>query len=228
MSNNFVKPDELIAYILQKSQGLPEGKRFILGIVGYPGAGKSTTANYLAAALNRLNGDEGALAVVVPMDGFHRYNAELRKLNLFELKGVPDSFDGQAFVDLLRTIRSRGDISIGCPCFDRAIEEPTPDAIQVMPLPQHKIVIVEGNYLLLSEAPWDQIASILDECWFVESDRALIEERLLQRHIAGGRDPAAARAKMESTDLPNADLINASKGRAQRIIAMPPLDRCGD
>jgi len=83
--------------------------------------------------------------------------------------------------------------------------------------------VVEGNYLLLDRAPWNQIATILDECWFIESDRPLIEERLLARHIKGGRDAIAARAKMESTDLPNADLIEKTKPRAQRVISLPPL-----
>jgi len=213
-------PQSLIDELVAKGrQAKLAETRYIIGLVGDPGAGKSTTAALLVDGVNLKLKDA---AVVVPMDGFHRYNAELRRLNLFELKGVPDSFDGEAFVAVLQKIRHDTKAeTIGVPAFDRAIEEPEPDAIKVRA--HHKIIVVEGNYLLLDRAPWNQIPAILDECWFIESDRGLIEERLLARHIKGGRDANAARAKMESTDLPNADLIEKTKTRAQRVISLPHL-----
>jgi len=212
----------LIDELVEKGRALPSDQRFILGLVGDPGAGKSTTARLLVEGVNSKIKD---VAIVVPMDGYHRYNAELRQLNLFELKGVPDSFDAEAFVAMLQSLRHQcvpnkpgHTAPIGVPAFDRAIEEPEQNAIQVKV--EHKIIVVEGNYLLLDRPPWNKIPPLLDECWFIESERGVIEERLLARHIRGGRDAAAARAKMESTDLPNADLIEATKCRAQRVIAL--------
>ncbi len=194
----------------------------MLGLIGYPGAGKSTTANFLVDGVNRAKNGAGEVAVVVPMDGFHRYNSQLKELNLFHLKGVPDSFDGQAFVDLLGKIRQDRASTIGCPCFDRAIEEPTPDAIMIKP--EHKLVVVEGNYLLLDRPPWDKARANLDEVWFIDCDMDEVVSRLKVRHAAGGRDPEAARIKMESTDLPNAKLIESTRKSADRVIALPRLE----
>jgi pantothenate kinase len=187
--------------------------RFMLGIAGYPAAGKTTTAQNLVDALNSISRE---VACAVPMDGFHHYNAQLEKLGLSALKGVPASFDATAFIELLNHLRHHDDLTIGAPAFDRAIEEPSPNAILVRP--NHKIIVVEGNYLLLDESPWRQIRDILNQIWFVDSDFATIQPRLLERHIKGGRSPQAARLKMESTDLPNARLIEASRKNADRII----------
>jgi pantothenate kinase len=213
---------QLAQIVMKKADG---AGRFMLGIAGYPGAGKSTSAAALVEALNAAAGKEekAPAAVVVPMDGFHRYNAELQALDLLPLKGVPASFDADAFVALLRRIKKAGTTgdTVTCPSFDRAIEEPAPDTISVRP--QHKIIVVEGNYLLLDSAPWNEIPEILDEIWFIDCPLSQIEPRLLARHIAGGRDEAGARTKMESTDLPNAKLIEASRRRADRIVSPPPL-----
>jgi pantothenate kinase len=214
-------PLKLVAELSDKARSLPEGSRFMLGLIGYPGAGKSTTANFLAAGINNAQNGAGEIAVVVPMDGFHRYNSQLKEMNLFELKGVPDSFDAEAFADLLARLRAGADKTIHCPCFDRAIEEPTPDAIAVRP--EHKMVLVEGNYLLLDRAPWDRVRTSLDEVWFIDCDMSEVQARLRQRHAAGGRDPEAARIKMESTDLPNAKLIESTRKNADRVITLPQL-----
>jgi pantothenate kinase len=180
----------------------------------------------LVAGVNKTQVAEGKgmseIAVVVPMDGFHRYNKELKELQLFELKGVPDSFDAQAFVKLLSRIKEDRGGTIGCPCFDRDIEEPTPDAIQVKPA--HKIVVVEGNYLLLDKSPWDEVRPLLDQVWFIDCDMSEVESRLRARHHKGGRDPEAASIKMESTDLPNARLIEKTRASADRVIRLPKLD----
>jgi pantothenate kinase len=142
-------------------------------------------------------------------------NAKLKALGLWELKGIPETFEAQSFVDLLKHIKSAPEQKIGCPAFDRTIEEPTENAIWIQP--HHKLVIVEGNYLLLESEPWKQIANILDQIWFIASEEETLKPRLLERHIAGGREKEAAREKMESTDLPNARLINAGKKRAHFV-----------
>jgi pantothenate kinase len=193
----------------------------MLGLIGYPGAGKSTTAKLLVDGVNKAQNGGGEIAVVVPMDGFHRYNSQLREMNLFELKGVPDSFDAEAFAELLSRVRAGKGKTVLCPCFDRAIEEPTPDAIAVKP--EHKMVVVEGNYLLLDRSPWDRVRQNLDETWFIDCDMQQVESRLRLRHAAGGRDTEAARIKMESTDLPNAKLIESTRKSADRVISLPQL-----
>ena len=204
---------EIYLRVCGESKCAAQAPRLMLGIAGYPAAGKTTTAAWLVEALNQIEKD---VAIAVPMDGFHHYNKQLAKLGLSALKGVPASFDATAFIELLNHLRHHDDLDIGCPAFDRAIEEPTANAIVVRP--NHKIIVVEGNYLLLDESPWRQIRDVLDQIWFVDSDFATIEPRLLERHIKGGRSPEAARIKVESTDLPNARLIEASRVNAARII----------
>lgn len=33
---------------------------------------------------------------------------------------------------------------------------------------RHKIVLIEGIYLLLNTPPWDQLANLFNEKWFIE------------------------------------------------------------
>ena len=185
------------------------GARRILGLVGVPGAGKSTLAARLAVFV-------GAEAVVVPMDGFHLANAELARLGRRERKGAPDTFDAAGFVALLRRLRDPAEgETVYAPAFHREIEEAVAGEIAVpagLPL-----VITEGNYLLL-DGPWAAVRPLLDEVWFVEGDEPVRQERLLARHVAHGRTPEAARAWIASTDEPNADLIRHSRERADWVV----------
>jgi pantothenate kinase len=190
---------------------LASGTRRVLGIVGPPGAGKSTLAQMLRDAWP-------GVVQVVPMDGFHLANAELARLGRAQRKGAPDTFDAAGFVALLRRLREQrvGDEIVYAPEFRREIEEPVAGAIAV--LPATRMVVTEGNYLLMDEAPWGQIDGLLDDSWYVEIAPALRRERLLARHVQFGRNAAAAEEWMRSTDEPNAQRIEATKHRARAIV----------
>ena len=182
------------------------GQRRLLGLVGPPGAGKSTLAAALQAALP-------AVTQVVPMDGFHLANASLERLGRRQRKGAPDTFDASGFAALLRRLRAQapGEL-VYAPEFRREIEEPVAGAIAVPA--ETPLLIVEGNYLLLDEGDWAPVAGLLDEVWYVDVDDALRLPRLIARHQRFGRSPEAARAWVEATDEPNARRIAASRGRA--------------
>jgi pantothenate kinase len=184
-------PKELYNALLNKVSELGESQRMLLGIAGFPASGKSTLAKDLAKGINKDL--KGKVAIVVPMDGFHRSNAELKAWGIWELKGIPDSFNPEAFVNLLTGLREHTNSQVGCPAFDRKIEEPSDNAILVQP--HHKLVIVEGNYLLLANGTWGKIKPLLDETWYIESNFQKIEPRLLERHIKGGRSPKKQGAK---------------------------------
>lgn len=189
---------------------LADGRRKLLGLVGAPGAGKSTLAQVIADAL-------GARAQVVPMDGFHLAQAELERLGRAARKGAPDTFDSAGYVALLRRLRDqRGDEIVYAPAFRREIEEPIAGAIAV--LPQTQLVITEGNYLLLDQGPWAGVAALLDASWYVEVDDALRRARLVRRHEQFGRGPQDARDWEAATDEPNARRIAATRGRAQHVL----------
>ncbi len=189
---------------------LAAGGRRLLGLVGAPGAGKSTLAE---ALLERY----GAVAQVVPMDGFHLANVELERLGRAARKGAPDTFDAAGYVALLKRLRMPAPYeTVYAPAFRREIEEPIAGAIAV--LPETRLVITEGNYLLLDEPPWDAVAGLLDDCWYVDVDDALRRERLVARHMRHGRDAAAALAWVEHTDEPNARRIAATRPRARAVL----------
>lgn len=185
------------------------GPRQLLGIVGAPGVGKSTTAVLLAEAL----GDRAAL---VPMDGFHLADAELRRLGRHERKGAIDTFDGAGYVALLRRLRSPGRVTVYAPEFRREIEEPVAGAIPVPP--EVRLIITEGNYLLVPDGPWAEVRGLLDEAWFLKIDDDLRLRRLTQRHVRFGRAPAEASARARGNDQVNATLIEATAARADLII----------
>jgi pantothenate kinase len=188
------------------------GRRKLLGLVGAPGAGKST----LAAALLQAVGAERAQ--VVPMDGFHLANVELQRLGRTARKGAPDTFDSAGYVALLQRLREQrpdGDI-VYAPEFRREIEEPVAGAIAVLPTTQ--LVITEGNYLLHDAGPGAGVAALLDETWYVDIDDAVREARLVRRHQQFGRSAEQARAWVDSTDAPNARLIAATRARAQHLL----------
>ncbi|RQO51628.1 nucleoside/nucleotide kinase family protein [Variovorax sp. KBW07] len=191
---------------------LADGRRKLLGLVGAPGAGKSTVAE----AIRRSLGDR---AQVVPMDGFHLANVELQRLGRADRKGAPDTFDSAGYVALLQRLREQrpdGNI-VYAPEFRREIEEPIAGAIAVLPSTQ--LVITEGNYLLHDAGPWAGAAAMLDEVWYVDIDDAVREQRLVQRHQQFGRSAEAARDWVASTDAPNARLIAATRARAHHVLA---------
>jgi len=183
------------------------GRRCLLGIVGPPGAGKST----LAAALQSAS---PVPSQVVPMDGFHLANSELVRLGRSHRKGAPDTFDADGFVALLKRLRQQSVTeTVYAPEYRREIEEAVAGAVAIPPTVP--LLIVEGNYLLLDEDPWTSIAALLDETWYLNVDNTLRRQRLTARHEHFGRSPQAARAWAEQTDEPNARRIAACKSRAQ-------------
>lgn len=191
----------------ERLDALMEGSgRRVLGIAGLPGAGKSTLVAQLLAHV-------GSGAVGVPMDGFHLANAELARLDRAARKGASDTFDAAGYVALLRRLRAPvpGE-TVYAPAFHREIEEPVAGEIAVPA--DTRLVITEGNYLLLDEGPWKDVRGLLDEVWFVDVDDAQRQEQLLARHMRYGRSRQQALDWIENTDEPNARRIALTASRA--------------
>lgn len=189
---------------------LAAGGRVILGLVGTPGAGKSTLAQALASAL-------GARAVVVPMDGFHLAQAELARLGRADRKGAPDTFDAGGYAALLRRLaQPQPGETVYAPEFRREIEEPVAGAIAVPA--EVPLVITEGNYLLMDDGPWAAVRPLLTEAWYVQGDEPTRLQRLIARHEHFGRSPEAARAWVARSDEPNARRIEATRARADWVV----------
>ncbi len=194
-------------------------RRFVLGIVGTPGAGKSTLAEQLAEKINGAVGETG-FAVVLAMDGFHLPNAELDARGMRPRKGSPPSYDAKGFVELIRAAREQqadGE-PIGVPAYCREIHEPVPDAFSIQPM--CGLVIVEGQYLLLDEPPWADIKGLLDEAWYIDLDPETSMARTKARHERGGCTAEQAQRKIDGNDRPNARLIETTRPRADRIVTL--------
>jgi pantothenate kinase len=194
---------------IERARGLAAGgRRTLLGITGPPGAGKSTLARAIAAAL-------GDRARVVGMDGFHLAQAELVRLGRQDRKGALDTFDGAGYVALLRRLRATEDV-VYAPEFRRDLEEPINAAVAVprdVPL-----VITEGNYLLVDEGPWAQVRGLLDQAWYVMQDEETRLRLLIARHIAFGKEPEHARDWVLRSDQRNAELVATTRGRADALV----------
>jgi pantothenate kinase len=186
--------------------------RFLIGIVGKPGAGKSTLSAYL---LEELRSSE---VTVVPMDGYHLSNAVLQELGRADRKGAPDTFDIAGFAYLLQRIRNEKSVDVYYPVFDRSIEESI--AAQGVVTKETKVVIVEGNYLLHDSGGWEEIAELLDELWFIDVDDEKRLERLIARHIAYGKSSADAQSWSRGSDEVNARTIATGRSRAHAVIAL--------
>jgi pantothenate kinase len=190
-------------------QHAADGRRRLIGITGPPGGGKSTLAE-------RIVQDLGAHARLIKMDGFHLAQAELVRLGRQDRKGAIDTFDAAGNVALLRRLRDDTDDVVYAPEFRREIEEPIAGAVAVrrdVPL-----IVTEGNYLLVDAGEWKQVRALLDEVWYVTTAEETRLRWLIQRHIDYGKPPDAARAWVLGTDQRNAELVEATRSRADELI----------
>ncbi|MER6073414.1 nucleoside/nucleotide kinase family protein [Streptomyces sp. NPDC001817] len=200
--------------LLDRARGLVrDGRRALLGIAGSPGAGKTTLAEHLVRA---LNADGPPRAAHVPMDGFHLADAELDRLGRRDRKGAPDTFDAAGYAALLRRLRDDTDDVVYAPGFERVLEQPIAGAIPVPPAA--RLVVTEGNYLLLTEGSWARVRPCLDEVWFCETAEDERISRLVARHEEFGKDHETAVAWVRGTDQRNADLVAMTRGRADLVV----------
>ena len=185
------------------------GGRAVLGIAGAPGAGKSTLAEALVSALDAV--------AHVPMDGFHLADVELERLGRRDRKGAPDTFDPLGYAALLRRLREDEDDVIYAPGFERVVEQPVAGTI---PVPRAaRLIVTEGNYLLVDDPLWSRVRPLLDEVWYVDGDDDRLR-RLIDRHRRFGKDEAAAVAWATGTDERNARVVAATRDRADLVV--PP------
>lgn len=179
------------------------GERTLIAIAGPPGSGKSTLAEAVVKQLNSRVGSE-PLAALIPMDGFHLDNQDLDKQGLLSRKGAPETFDAAGLVRLVRRIRTGG-TDIHYPLFDRTIDRCQVDAGLLSA--ETPIVVVEGNYLLLDDSPWNALAGLFDATVFLAPAVEVLEERLIHRWLRYGFSPEMAAEKARANDLRNARLV---------------------
>ncbi|MEH0416464.1 nucleoside/nucleotide kinase family protein [Streptomyces sp. B21-083] len=219
MEHPLSSPAPTFGELLGRARALVrDDRRAVLGIAGSPGSGKTTLAERLVRA---LNGDGSPWVAHVPMDGFHLADVELERLGLRDRKGAPDTFDAAGYAALLRRLRADGQGAgdgeiVYAPGFERVLEQPVAGAIPVFP--SARLVVTEGNYLLLTEGSWARVRTQLDEVWFCELDEDERVRRLVARHEEFGKNHDSALAWVRGTDQRNAHLVAATRDRADLVV----------
>jgi pantothenate kinase len=204
-----LSPAAALATLVAAARALPTDRRVVIGITGGPGTGKSTLTAELVAAL-------GPEAAYVPMDGFHMLHAKLEALGTVKDKGAPHTFEGAAFATFLSTLKS-ATTPISGPGYSRVIEDVVQDAFIIAA--ETRILVTEGNYLLLPDPPWDAVRPLLDLAVFIDVPRDKVRARLLKRHAEHRLfSEERNREHVERVDLTNYDLIGRSRPYADLAI----------
>lgn len=189
--------------------------RTIVAIAGPPASGKSTLADAVVQILNKECGTDLAHAALLPMDGYHLDNRLLEERGLLARKGAPETFDSAGFCDAVKSlvVATRETFH---PKFDRQMDLGITNAIAIHP--NTSVVVVEGNYLLLTSQPWSTLTDVFDATVFVSPPIEVLRDRLRQRWISYGLDHASVMHRAESNDLPNAALVMGESRKADLVL----------
>jgi pantothenate kinase len=177
---------------------LDPSRRVVVGIAGAPASGKSTLAERL---VSRLNEAAAGCAALLPMDGYHYDDGILIERGLRARKGAPETFDVFGLLHMLDRLKRNQEDEIAVPVFDRDLEIARAGA-RLIPN-SVRVLIVEGNYLLLNQQPWSRLNTMFDVTVAIDAPEHILRRRLVARWRGYGFTPAEIEAKVEGNDLPN-------------------------
>lgn len=165
-----------------------------------PGTGKTTLSLFLEYLSQNISNVTSLQAL--GMDGFHRYQDYLdthyiikdqQKIYMKDVKGCPETFDVDRLINKIKDMQTN---DIDFPIYDRVLHNPVEDQIHIC----QKIVLLEGNYLLLNEEKWKDIHTLFDDSLFIEAPIQELKKRLIQRKMMGGIPYHLAKQFYENSD----------------------------
>ena len=197
-----------------------ENRRILAFLAAPPATGKSTLLQFL----ERLTQEQDDLTRIQTfgMDGFHHPNRYLEthtilrdgvEIPLKSIKGAPETFD---VARLAAKLRAAKEGATPFPVYDRRIHDVVPDALTV----DAEILLVEGNWLLLDEEPWQGLRTLADYRLRIDAAPELLRARLIARKVQGGLSEAEATAFYEASDAANVLCFAAHAGAADEVWQM--------
>jgi type I pantothenate kinase len=167
---------------------------FIIGIAGSVAVGKSTTARLLKELMRRW--PSSPKVDLITTDGFLYPNEVLRRENLMDRKGFPDSYDVGALLRFLSAIKS-GEADVRAPVYSHLTYDVVPGVYVTIDRPD--ILIFEGlNVLQPRDLPRDGtfvpfLSDFFDFSIFIDADETLIHgwyiSRFMRLRETAFRDP---------------------------------------
>jgi len=196
----------LAADLRQRAVSLPPCAPFLVALAGMPGSGKSTTSQILSRLLHPD-------CLVLPMDGFHTKLADLKaradSQDAVYRRGAPDTFDAGALKGKLEEIRS-GAARVKFPEFDHARGDPVDDAL-CYDREVHRIVLVEGLYLLHAEDGWRGVSDLFDYRMYLDADIEDCIRRVKERNkVIPGYTVEEIERRCDEVDRANAKVVQRS------------------
>jgi pantothenate kinase len=196
------KTTAFITHVKTLLRDIPAGQRKILAIAGAPASGKSTITGKLIRSLNKV--DPGSTALL-PMDGYHYDDEVLGPRGWQSRKGAPHTFDVGGYASSLRRLRANDEPTVAVPRFDRDIEIARAGAIIIEPTA--RLIVTEGNWLLLDDEPWPMLRPHFDHTVLVVADMETLTQRNRNRWVGYDYTEEMIRQKLEGNDMPNARLV---------------------
>lgn len=203
--------------LVERVLKIPRQRRTLVSIAGAPGSGKSTLALKVANELKKSHS-----TVVLPQDGYHYYRHELAAManpdEAFERRGAPFTYNVDKFVETVRQLRECSDTTVAAPSFDHKVKDPVEGDVVIGP--DVEIVLVEGNYVSLPDAGWNEIEQYVDDTWYVDTDPKLVGKRIVKRHLEAGiaANEEEATKRADGSDMKNAVYIREQSKKTAVVI----------
>ncbi|KAK4646366.1 hypothetical protein QC761_209820 [Podospora bellae-mahoneyi] len=203
---------QIVSLAQAKFKSTPSNRRLLIGISGPPGSGKTTLSTLLTTSLNALLPQT---TTFLPLDGYHHPRSTLDTFpdpaSAHKYRGSEPTFNGPAFLSLVRSLAepiTPSTSPIYAPSFDHALKDPVENAIEI--LPTHRIVVIEGNYIMLNKPPWSSIPPLLDIKIFISAPEPVLRQRLARRHLAAGLVDSVEKGeeRADFNDIPNGRQIS--------------------